>query len=450
MKNVPSVESLFKTLKAEHEPWLGDVFVSLPAFERLQEEHSTILYGETGSGKTAMRLKLTKQAEEKTFIALWMPEPDIEDPARGTALARQGIKQALRACMEVLILEGKLPQRLGEPSVHIASALQWFLQNYLPFAAEFYIQNESRISKDDSEWYLNLLKQSLPPVITTQTGLKDQVGLLFMVLRAAKYERLWLMIDGLERWASRQTGEQVEALMEAIVSTLVLFDMQGVTFKFFVPESLKRILHKASGVERHRTTEVDLVWSAEELQAMLGKRLTCALGPKATSLNTLCEGGEFAAWLKEYGGSSPRAWLQYTAPLLAEFQRQDKRLNASQTREFIRQKPAPLRLDLERREVWIGRKLIPFSSAAEFRLLEYLAARLGKICSLENIYYYAQEGLEGIPDKGEKEWVAPETLRKRIDTLLWRVRQKIEPNPNEPVYLVTHHRKGVELFHVEV
>lgn len=75
MKNIPSVDSLFYTLKAENEPWLGDVFVSLPIFERLQEEHSTILYGESGSGKTAVRLELTKQAGQKTFTAFWQPEP---------------------------------------------------------------------------------------------------------------------------------------------------------------------------------------------------------------------------------------------------------------------------------------------------------------------------------------------------------------------------------------
>lgn len=109
----------------------------------------------------------------------------------------------------------------------------------------------------------------------------------------------------------------------------------------------------------------------------------------------------------------------------------------------------PLNLDLERQEVWIGRKLIPFNSASEFRILEYLAARPGKICPLENVYYYAQEGLERIPDKGENEWVAPATLRKRIDTLLWRVRKRIEPDPKVPLYLVTHHGKGVELLHAE-
>ena len=451
MKNVPSPETLFKTLKAENEPWLDDVFVSLPALERLKEGHSTIFYGETGGGKTAMRLALKREQKENVFTALWLPEPILENPAAGTALAQQAIKQAVRACLEGLILEGSLPERMREPSSHIASALQWFLKNYLPFDPAFYLQSQAgRLSDSETQWYLKLLEQPFPAVITEQASLKDQILLLLMILRAAKYERLWLAIDGLERWTPRQTGEQVEALLEAVLSTLAFFDLSNVAFKFFLPSSFKSILHKTSGVERHRAEEVQLTWSAEDLQAMLEKRITYALSSsKKVSLDALCEGGEFLKWLGEYGGASPRAWLEFTAPFIAEYQRQGKRLTAAQAREFIRQHPAPLKLDLERQEVWIGQKLIPFNSAAEFRILEYLAARSGKICSLENLYYYAQEKLERIPDKGEKEWVVPQTLRKRIDTLLWRVRQKIEPKPNEPIYLVTHHRKGVELLHAE-
>lgn len=452
MKNTPSPETLFKTLKAENEPWLGEVFISLSAFERLKEGHSIILYGETGSGKTAMRLALKKEQKENVFTALWLPEPILENPTAGTALAQQAMKQAVRACLEGLILDGSLPERLGEPSSHIASALQWFLKNYLPFDPAFYLQSQAdHLSGSETQWYLNLLEQPFPAVITEQASLKDQIRLLLMILRAAKYERLWLTIDGLERWTPRQTGEQLQALLEAVLSTLVFFDLPNVAFKFLLPASFKNILHKTSGVERHRAEEVQLTWSAEDLKAMLEKRATYALSSrKKVTLDALCEGGEFLKWLGEYGGTSPRAWLEFTAPLIAEYQQQGKRLTAVQTREFIHQHPAPLRLDLERREVWVGKKLIPFNSPAEFRLLEYLAAHSGNICPLENVYYYAQEGFEKIPDKGEKEWVVPQTLRKRIDTLLWRVRQKIEPKPNEPIYLVTHHRKGLELLHVEM
>lgn len=453
MKNIPSTESLFNTLKAENEPWLGDVFFNLPIFERLRGEHSTILYGEAGSGKTAMRLEFQKQQKERDFTALWLPEPILEDSTVGTALAHQAMRQALRACMESLVLEGNLPQRLGEPSSYIASALQWFLRNYLPFDPTFYIQSQAdRLSQEDSRWYLKLLEQSFPSAIAEQSSLKDQIRLFLMVLRPAKYERLWLTIDGLERWTPHQAGEQAKALLDAILSTLVIFDVPGVTFKFFLPISLKGVLHGTSGVERHRAEESTIEWSAESLQALLEKRLMYVLSSnnKQVLLDSLCEGGEFLNWLKEFGGTSPRAWLQFAAPLIAEYQKRGKRLTASQTREFIRQHPPALQLHYERREVWLGRKCISIGSASEFRLLEYLFAHPGKICSLEELYYYAQEKLESIPDKADNVWVTKDTLRRRLETMIWRVRQKIEPSPKSPLYLVTHHGKGLELLHAHV
>jgi hypothetical protein len=451
MTNRPSAESLVKTLKAENDPWLDEVFVSLPAFERLGEVQSAILYGEAGSGKTALRLALNKGKGENVFNALWLPEPILEEPAIGTTLARQAIKQVLRSCVESLVFEGNLPERLREPSSHTASALQWLLRKYLPFDPLFYMQsNADHLPLDELQWYSKLMEQPLPSGITEQTSLKDQIHLFLMILRAAKYERLWLMVDGIERWTPHRAGQQVEASLEALLSTLVYFDLPDVAFKFFVPAFLKNIFRKTSGVERHRVVEVELEWSADALQTMLERRLSCALSSKNASLYSLCDGEEFLNWLNEFGGSSPRAWLEFTAPLVMEYKKTGKRLTVAKTREFIRHHPAPLRLDLERQEMWVGKKLIVFNSPAEFRLLEYLYARPGKICSLEHVYYYAQEKLERIPDEAEKEWVEGKTLRKRIDTLIWRVRNKIEPDSGDPLYLVTRRNKGVELLHTEM
>jgi len=451
MKNAPSVESIFTTLKAENEPWLGDVFVSLPVFERLQEEHSIILYGGPGSGKTAMLLELRRQQKENIFTVVWKPELILEAPATGTALAQQAIQQALQTCVENLVLKGSLPQRLGDPSAHIASALQWFLQNHLPFEAGFYIQDQAnRLSQDDLQWYLKLLDQSFSPIVKNQTSLKDQLRLLLAVLHAANYERLWLMVDGLERWTPRQTGEQIEAALEAVLSTLVFFDLPDIAFKFFIPTPLKNILHKTSGVERHRSREADLTWSADALERILEKRLACALSPKKASLDSLCDGNEFLNWLKEYGGTAPRAWLGFTAPLLATYQKDAKRLTSAQTREFIRKHPAPLRLHHERGEIWLGEKRIGNSSALEFRVLEYLVAHSEKFASLEELYYYAYKELNAPPDKGDADWTHPKTWRGAMDNVLMRIRQKIEPDPKNPLYLVTHHGKGVELLHAAV
>lgn len=451
MISIPSIESLFNTLKAENEPWLSDVFVTQPTFKRLTENHSTILYGETGSGKTALRLELKRELREGIFTALWLPEPILDNPATGTALAHQAMRQALRACVESLILEGNLSQRLGEPSIYINSALQWLLQNYLPFDPVFYIQSfADRLTQDEVQWYLNLLERTFPPIITEQTSLKDQILLLLTILRQAKYEQLWLLIDGVERWIPLQAGKQITALLDAILSTLVIFDVPGVSFKFFFPASLRRVLHETAGVERHRAEEILLKWTSESLQIILEKRMALAFSSPKISMDSLYEGDEFSKWLYEFGGYSPREWLQFAAPLLSEYQKRGKRLTATQMREFIRQHPAPLRLHRERREVWLGKKCIPIGSAVEFRVLECLFVQPGKICSLEELYYCAQAELATVPDGNDPKWVPQKAWRGAMDTLVWRLRQKIEQNPKEPLYLITHHGKGLELLHVAV
>lgn len=451
MKNAPSTESLFNTLKAENEPWLGEVFISLPAFERLKENHSVILYGEPGNGKTALRLELQRQKEMGIFSTLWTPEPILENSTTGTALAHQTMQQALRACVESLILEGNLPRHLREPSSHIASALQWFLRNYLPFEPAFYIQSQAdKLTKDETRWFLKLAEQPLPPIITEKTSLKDQIHLLVMILRQAKYEQLWLIIDGLERWSPRQAGEQVMASLDAILSTLILFDAPEVAFKFFVPISFKGILHKTTGVERHRVEEVLLTWDADSLRTMLEKRMAYAISSDKVSMDSVCNSVEFLNWLKEFGGDSPLEWLRFTAPLIAEYRRLNKRLTTTETHKFIRQHPAPLRLQQERREVWLGKKCIPIGSATEFRVLEYLAARPGKICSLEELYYYSQAELETMPDKGDPKWVHKDTWRGAMDMTILRLRKKIEENYKEPLYLITHHGKGLELLYTHM
>jgi hypothetical protein len=444
------LESTFTVLKAENEPWLGDVFVSPPAFDRLMENRPTILYGESGSGKSALRLEMKRRLNNQTLSVLWMPEPLPESLVSGTPLANQAMRQALRSCVETIILEGKLHQRLAGSPEWVAAALQWFLRTYLPFEPVFFLQSQGdRLAKEEVQWYLELLDKSAPTLVNENASINDQMRLLLMVLHQANYDQLWLTVDGLERW-SRHTEEQIGALLDAVLSTLVIFDVPGIIFKFFAPLSLKQLLHTTSGVERHRAEEIQLDWSETELQSILNKRLALAFGSPKFSLNMLSEGQEFMSWLKDFGGGSPRDWLKLARPLVTEYKRQGKRLTSIQWHETARQYPPPLWLDTHRREAWIGKKCIRMGSSHEFRLLEYLYARPGKISSLEELYYYAQAELDAIPDKGSEKWVHKDIWRPAMDTMIWRLRQKIEQNPKEPIYLITHHGKGLELFHVNM
>jgi DNA-binding response OmpR family regulator len=83
-------------------------------------------------------------------------------------------------------------------------------------------------------------------------------------------------------------------------------------------------------------------------------------------------------------------------------------------------------------------------------VLEYLSAHTGKPIPLDELYYYAYKELNSVPDKGALDWAHPKTWRGAMDNVLMRIRQKIEPDPKTPQYLLTHHGKGVELLHAEM
>jgi DNA-binding response OmpR family regulator len=109
-----------------------------------------------------------------------------------------------------------------------------------------------------------------------------------------------------------------------------------------------------------------------------------------------------------------------------------------------------LRLIPERQEVQIGERIEPIISETEFKLLLYLYQRPGKICSLEELYFCALKGMAYIPGQRDKDWVHKSVWRAILDTAIYRLRKRIEPSAQTPVYLVTHPRLGLELRHTIV
>jgi hypothetical protein len=449
--NTPSlIESLFGVLRAEEEHWLPEVFVRPPLFNVLKQDSSTIVYGESGSGLSATRRMLKQEAGSQVFVSFWSPDVlslSQEQPS-GTQLAQLLLKQILGACVENLILEGGLPNRLPSPAETVQAALQWFLHTYLPFEPSFYLETlADRLTQEEQEWYLRLLKKEAVPILRPSAGVNDQMRLWLMLLRQARYERLWIAIDA-SGYFSQPAEEKMIAMLEVLLSTLAVFRIGEAAFKLFMPVSAKAVLRAAAGVERLRAEEIDLRWREEDLIQMILNRLKYAFGDQSFSFEQIFAGGEFINWLREYGGSNPRDWLALVKPLVIAYAEQGKPLTAQQCRQIIRQHPPRLRLDRQRREVWIGRKCIPITSDADFRLLEYLVDHAGKICSLAELYYYAHERLDYVPSTDDKRWIAPASWRGAMDTLLWRIRKKIEPDPQAPVYLITHRGQGVELMNL--
>jgi hypothetical protein len=93
-----------------------------------------------------------------------------------------------------------------------------------------------------------------------------------------------------------------------------------------------------------------------------------------------------------------------------------------------------VRVDVESGHVWVDGQLIPPLSELEYRLLLLLYGRLGDICTKDQIAeaVWGTDYMEAVDDA-------------RIDKLVSRLRQKIEPESGEPHHLVTIRGRGYRL-----
>ena len=105
-------------------------------------------------------------------------------------------------------------------------------------------------------------------------------------------------------------------------------------------------------------------------------------------------------------------------------------------RQNVARRPghAGLKLDLESGEVWVDGKQIPTLTNLEYRLLLLLYGRLGKICTKYEVVeaVWGEEYIDEVDDA-------------RIEKLVSRLRQRIEPEAANPRYLVTVRGRGYKL-----
>ena len=121
------------------------------------------------------------------------------------------------------------------------------------------------------------------------------------------------------------------------------------------------------------------------------------------------------------------------------------RVFASQFAEFVRRQammrrkePRGVRIDVEAGDVWVNGKLAPVLTELEYKLLLLLYGSLGKICDK----YKVVESVWG-------ESYIDEVDDSRIEKLVSRLRDKIEPNSQDPRYLITVRGRGYKLVSPE-
>ena len=114
------------------------------------------------------------------------------------------------------------------------------------------------------------------------------------------------------------------------------------------------------------------------------------------------------------------------SPLLAEYIRRQGPIGE-----------AHIRIDHTHRTVWVDGHEVRGLAPLEYKLITYLEKKRGQVCSRDEVarhLYPRDMEIEG-----------PGVTDNRIDSVVKRLRQQIEPNPKEPRYIVTARGHGLRL-----
>ncbi len=414
----------FDSLRAEDEPWLASCFVPPPDFDLIAGARSVLVFGPTGSGRTALLQALRRHylASGSRLVVDWQPfQPEGEDSLPLTArelFDRHLLPEIARALLAYLT---------GRPACLEAAlsrqTVSWFIYRY---AGEEVSSQQERLlgERADRHWL-----EDKPPAYLINELVKSlgQVGIGATVVLADLDEPL--------------DPEPALDSLKAFFSTLTLFENRGLVYKVMAPEAMKASLAAAGGVDRRRIDAYSLRWSVRDLTRMV------ATGEPIRNLRALCEDLRLIDWLKNTGGNSPRGWLESLRPLAVQRLRQRKPVSAAEWQRIRQESPPPLTFDAENPHVVLtGWRRIDDLPEVPLALLRYLYDHRDCVCSRDELFHRAYLPAR-YPDVAERERELEVDYSSLLDTAISRLRERVEPDPRSPVYIVTCCGKGYKLEH---
>lgn len=447
---IPSGLKLFDTLRAEDEiAWLSRAFIAPAGFERMRGMRSIIVFGDEGSGKTAIRLRLATGAGSQTgfaapLIVEW--QPGIMGELEGEVFVAQFMDEILDLTAQELARHlAKHPERFRGATRWAQEAIVWLIHRYLKSDYELFLMRLEEDSGTASLDCLNEIFARTPRELLSLTSpYPRQMTEVVQTLKAAGFGGLWVMIDGLEGWLSIKS-ETLGRMLTALFSTLALFDIPSFAVKVMAPLALKNLVSASTGLARRRFDEFTLEWSAETLRALCERRLAFACSRERFGLESLSRDPSLLSWLEMYGGTAPRGWLEFLRVFLDAYLSQplQKPLPPETVADLHKRFPPRLRMDENGEHVFLGYQPVKDISGSSLVLLRYLYRHPERSSRKDELYYRGLRGLDHQPRAyGDAGWEDPKTSEGVIDTAVWRLRQVLEPNPKEPIYVVSERGKG--------
>lgn len=445
---------LFDSLRAEQETaWLVRVFVSPAEWGAMTSMRSSLILGESGSGKTALSLTLAAHALQKKDAVIpvtWKPVLPAMDLA-GSALVYDCAQQILNSCAKSLLQYfGQRPHSFVQAPDWVQHMLHWFVYHHLQEDRSFFLQRlEDELPREGFSLVASLITTPPPHrVLSADAPPTHVVAQLIPALQRLGLQGIWVLADGLEPWLEVE-HQRTTGMLQTWLAALSFFEEPNFAIKLVVPTALEPALVSTSGVSRRRLDVFRLAWTPADLTHIVEQRLAIATEESEFGLHDLCAAPGLTRWLAEFGGDSPRGWLELIRPLIELYLARSPRMALDHADwERVRRRHLPLlHLDMLNERVFLGYRTVSVGPTA-FRVLRYLYEQRPRTCSRDELYYRVILNLSHIPrEAGDRNWQYPAEWEGVLETTLWRIRKVVEPNPKSPVYIITERNKGVRLDH---
>lgn len=444
-----AVEELWAGWRAEYEePWLASVYVPPPIFNTLAQPYPCLVFGESGSGKSALRLMLAAQAlQERKLVVTWKPSPPRQHPME-KPIVYWYLHQGLHSCAATLLQEiAQQPTKFEGIARWAQTLIGDFLHLY--FQGAWSLHMERLLGEAPAaQPVLQSLRNHTLSMVPDSTDEVQMMSELIAALKPLGFGGIWVMVDGLEPW--EEVEAQVKEQFRVFLSTLALFEEPGFVFKFMAPLSLRPILLASGGVLRRRLEPHTLVWTVEELVSILRTRFApLGISPPPFVEGLLKDKGLQEKIREQGGGETPRGWVRALAPFVRDYVA-SPHPTTSGTGGHLASRLLPLRLDQVGEQVFIGQRRVETLTLSSYKLLTYLYEQYPRTCTRAELYYRLYKNLDYVPRSSADEgWDKPGDWRSTIDTALSRLRDAIEPEHDTPRYVITVRGKGVRLDNVE-
>lgn len=476
-------------------PSLPDYFVETSFYEEIISKYepfrTMLIYAARGSGKTAHRIMASQACRptnhQSPILAInyndfgELPEVIRKGSAKVTSgdHAARILGLGSQVFLEVLLQDSKLVDALGPQSVgKLKSFFMTYNQEALSASSIWnWLKKLAGDKAFDTDWedflrehskhrLIRLLKNS--PILEVPSA-RFLVALSDVVSDAdaphispanhlAVFEKLvlqsglsgiYVFLDGLDETEALSTNTDViVSLLSPLLSDLTLLRRKHTAFKVFLPLEIQDKLAARPGIRHALLHPCQIVWQDNLLKELLEVRLIKFSDGNYSDLAQLCDKSSDSTITRDivrHSQGVPRNLLRLgEALLLAHAFRGDNtnQLTIDDWKAALveyydapedkwPESPLPPLLRFEERQQTfiLGGRPIRLSDAP-YTLLKFLHGHSNRL-----VTYLELSNQTGL-------------TMDNIQKITSRIRQKIEPDPKKPIYLITEHGRGLRLEHV--